>query len=75
MIHLSKAANLSHDWEPALWSHFKNAVRGTHIHISGKHLWKYRCGVQLPPQFPRLSLRNVYSSCFRFRAATPSRRL
>jgi len=23
------------------WSHFKRAVRGTHIHISGKHMWKY----------------------------------
>jgi transposase len=23
------------------WSHFKRAVRGTHIHISRKHAWKY----------------------------------
>jgi transposase len=23
------------------WSHFKRAVKGTHVHISGKHLWKY----------------------------------
>lgn len=23
------------------WSHFKRAVKGTHIHISGKHMWKY----------------------------------
>jgi transposase len=23
------------------WSHFKRAVRGTHIHISSKHMWKY----------------------------------
>jgi len=23
------------------WSHFKRAVRGTHIHISKKHAWKY----------------------------------
>jgi len=23
------------------WGHFKNAVRGTHIHISAKHMWKY----------------------------------
>lgn len=23
------------------WSHFKRSVRGTHIHISGKHMWKY----------------------------------
>src|SRR5262245_16602900 len=23
------------------WSHFKAAIRGTHIRISGKHLWKY----------------------------------
>ncbi|MDF1751636.1 MAG: IS1595 family transposase [Verrucomicrobiales bacterium] len=25
----------------SFWSHFKNAVRGTHIHVSEKHLWKY----------------------------------
>jgi transposase len=23
------------------WGHFKRAVLGTHIHISGKHMWKY----------------------------------
>jgi transposase len=23
------------------WSHFKRSVKGTHIHISGKHMWKY----------------------------------
>lgn len=23
------------------WSHFKRAVKGTHIHISSKHAWKY----------------------------------
>lgn len=23
------------------WAHFKRAVRGTHVHISGKHMWKY----------------------------------
>jgi hypothetical protein len=23
------------------WSLFKRAVKGTHVHISGKHLWKY----------------------------------
>ena len=23
------------------WSHFKRAVKGTHVHISGKHMWKY----------------------------------
>ena len=23
------------------WSHFKRAIRGTHVHVSGKHLWKY----------------------------------
>jgi len=23
------------------WGHFKRAVRGTHVHISGKHAWKY----------------------------------
>ncbi|HVV60316.1 MAG TPA: IS1595 family transposase [Pseudolabrys sp.] len=23
------------------WSHFKRAVKGTHVHISPKHLWKY----------------------------------
>lgn len=23
------------------WSHFKRAVRGTHVHISKKHAWKY----------------------------------
>ncbi|MBA1142260.1 IS1595 family transposase [Mesorhizobium neociceri] len=23
------------------WSHFKRAVLGTHVHISGKHMWKY----------------------------------
>ena len=23
------------------WSHFKRAVRGTHVHISAKHMWKY----------------------------------
>jgi hypothetical protein len=23
------------------WAHFKCAVRGTHIHISAKHMWKY----------------------------------
>jgi transposase len=23
------------------WSHFKRAVKGTHVHISAKHLWKY----------------------------------
>jgi len=23
------------------WSRLKNSVRGTHVHVSGKHLWKY----------------------------------
>jgi transposase len=23
------------------WGHFKRAVRGTHVHISQKHMWKY----------------------------------
>jgi transposase len=23
------------------WSHFKQAIAGTHIHISSKHMWKY----------------------------------
>jgi transposase len=23
------------------WSHFKKAIASTHIHVSGKHLWKY----------------------------------
>lgn len=23
------------------WSHFKRAIRGTHVHISEKHAWKY----------------------------------
>ena len=23
------------------WGHFKRAVRGTHVHISAKHMWKY----------------------------------
>ena len=23
------------------WGHFKRAIRGTHVHISGKHAWKY----------------------------------
>jgi hypothetical protein len=23
------------------WSHFKRAIRGTHVHISAKHAWKY----------------------------------
>lgn len=23
------------------WSHFKRAMRGTHVHISNKHAWKY----------------------------------
>jgi len=23
------------------WSHFKRSIKGTHVHISGKHLWKY----------------------------------
>jgi transposase len=23
------------------WSQFKRAVRGTHVHISTKHAWKY----------------------------------
>jgi len=23
------------------WGHFKRAVLGTHVHISGKHMWKY----------------------------------
>ncbi len=23
------------------WSHFKRSIKGTHAHISGKHLWKY----------------------------------
>jgi transposase len=25
------------------WSHFKNAIKGTHVHISKKHAWKYVC--------------------------------
>ena len=25
------------------WSHFKRAVKGTHVHISSKHMWKYVC--------------------------------
>jgi ISXO2-like transposase domain len=23
------------------WSRLKNSIRGTHIHVSRKHLWKY----------------------------------
>ena len=23
------------------WSRLKNSIRGTHVHVSGKHLWKY----------------------------------
>lgn len=23
------------------WSHLKRSIRGTHVHVSGKHLWKY----------------------------------
>jgi transposase-like protein len=23
------------------WSHFQRAIKGTHVHISGKHAWKY----------------------------------
>jgi hypothetical protein len=23
------------------WSHFKRAIKGTHVHVSPKHLWKY----------------------------------
>lgn len=23
------------------WSHFKRAIKGTHVHISAKHAWKY----------------------------------
>ena len=23
------------------WSQFKRSVRGTHVHISRKHMWKY----------------------------------
>jgi transposase len=23
------------------WSHFKRAVKGTHVHISSQHMWKY----------------------------------
>ncbi len=23
------------------WSHFKRSIKGTHVHISAKHLWKY----------------------------------
>lgn len=23
------------------WGHFKRAVKGTHVHISAKHMWKY----------------------------------
>ena len=23
------------------WSHFKRAVKGTHVHVSSQHLWKY----------------------------------
>jgi transposase len=25
------------------WSHFKRAIKGTHVHISKKHAWKYIC--------------------------------
>ena len=23
------------------WSRLKNSIRGTHVHVSAKHLWKY----------------------------------
>lgn len=23
------------------WGHFKRAIRGTHVSVSGKHMWKY----------------------------------
>jgi transposase len=23
------------------WSQFKRSIRGTHVHVSGKHMWKY----------------------------------
>lgn len=25
------------------WAHIKRSIRGTHIHVSRKHLWKYLC--------------------------------
>jgi transposase len=25
------------------WGHFKRSIRGTHVHVSQKHLWKYAC--------------------------------
>jgi hypothetical protein len=25
------------------WSRLKNSIKGTHIHVSEKHLWKYVC--------------------------------
>jgi hypothetical protein len=25
------------------WSRLKNSIRGTHVHVSQKHLWKYVC--------------------------------
>jgi transposase-like protein/predicted RNA-binding Zn-ribbon protein involved in translation (DUF1610 family) len=25
------------------WGHLKRSIRGTHVHVSSKHLWKYLC--------------------------------
>lgn len=44
------------------WSRLKNSIRGTHVHISGKHMWKYvsefsfRYNMRKQPSlmFPRL---------------------
>ena len=33
------------------WFHFKRAIRGTHVHVSPQHLWKYCCRVQLPRKY------------------------
>ena len=40
------------------WGHFKRAVRGTHVHISAKHMWKYVAEFTYRRNLPRLA-RNV----------------
>jgi hypothetical protein len=49
----------------AHWSHFKRAVKGTHVHISGKHMWKYVAEFSY-----RRNMRHTHAACsiclFRF---------
>lgn len=49
------------------WSHFKRAIKGTHVHISAKHAWKYVAEFSY-----RRNMRHTHSGMFNLLTAAIS---